>query len=68
MFCMSVGRSKSEKSEPSVLELTQGLEVYIAGIDHKSDLALTFFCEYYRAFLKLNWAKGYAIQAAQRLN
>lgn len=54
MFCMSVGRSKSEKSEPSVLDLTQDLEVYIAGRDHNSDLALTFFCEYYRAFLKLS--------------
>lgn len=51
---MSVGRSKSEKSEPSVLDLTQDLEVYIAGRDHNSDLALTFFCEYYRAFLKLS--------------
>lgn len=65
---MSVGRSKSERREPSVLELTQDLEVYIAGIDHKSDLALTSFCEYYRAFLKLNSGKGCAIQAAHGLH
>lgn len=49
---MSVGRNKSEKSEPSVLELTQDLEVYITGIDHKSDLALTCFCKYYRTLPK----------------
>jgi len=65
---MSVGRSKSQKSEPSLLEPTQGLEVYITGIDHVRPGTYRFQWILTGLFLKLKWSKGYTIQAAQRLN
>lgn len=50
---MRIGRTKSEKNEPSVLELTQNLELYTVGIDHKSDLTVACFCEYLQFFSEI---------------